>query len=159
MTSKTAISRSVSVESTSSATAEVCRRILSELKANSFSEEDIFSVHLALGEAFINAIKHGNKMDPRKKIKIDYSVSLDKVEIFLTDEGNGFDPNVVPDPRCGENIYRTEGRGLLLIRSYMDVVEHNECGNCVRMVRYKEKPNLAKGEGETQGKSVPADWK
>jgi len=129
------------IASTPSAIDGEFRWILSKLKANNFSQEDIFAVHLALEEAFLNAVQHGNKMDPDKEIKIDYSVSLDKVEISMTDEGNGFDPDAVPDPRCDENLYKPEGRGLLLMRSYMDVVEFNERGNRVRMVRYKGKPH------------------
>jgi serine/threonine-protein kinase RsbW len=143
MASKTPISRSVAVESRPSAIVKVCERLLSEIKANDFSEEDVFAVHLALEEAFINAIKHGNKMNTGKKVKIDYSVGLDKVEVSMADLGDGFDPDSIPDPRVGKNLYKTEGRGLLLMRSYMDVVEFNERGNCVRMVRYKEKPRLA----------------
>ena len=143
MTSETPISRSVAIESKPSAIVEVCERLLSEIKANDFSEEDVFAVHLALEEAFINAIKHGHKMDPSQKVKIDYSVGMDKVEVSMADLGDGFDPDSIPDPRIGKNLYKTEGRGLLLIRSYMDVVEFNERGNCVRMVRYKEKPRLA----------------
>jgi serine/threonine-protein kinase RsbW len=83
-------------------------------------------------------------MNPNKEIKIDYLVDVDRIEISMMDEGNGFDPEVVPDPRYGENLYKTEGRGLFLIRSYMDVVEFNKRGNCVRMVRYKEKPRTIK---------------
>lgn len=114
--------------------------ILPKLKAHNFSEDDIFAVHLAMEEAFINAVRHGNKMDPQKEVKIDYFVDEGRVEISMTDEGQGFDPDVVPDPRCGENLYKTGGRGLLLIRSYMDVVEFNNRGNCVHLVRYKERP-------------------
>ncbi len=113
--------------------------ILSEVKANGFNEKDIFAVYLALEEALINAIKHGSRMDAGKNIKIDYSVCSDKVDIIMTDEGAGCDPDSVPDPRCGDNIYRPGGRGLLLIRSYMDVVEFNKKGNTVHMVKYKEK--------------------
>ena len=113
--------------------------IISEVKANGFNEEDVFAVHLALEEALINAIKHGNKMDAGKDVKIDYSVCPDKVDIIMTDEGEGFNPDSVPDPRCGDNIYRLGGRGLLLIRSYMDMVEFNKKGNTVHMVKYKEK--------------------
>jgi serine/threonine-protein kinase RsbW len=79
-------------------------------------------------------------MDAGKNIKVDYSVGSDKTEIIVTDEGDGFDPDNVPDPRLGENLYKTEGRGVLLMRSYMDEVKFEEHGNCVRMVRYKEKP-------------------
>ena len=150
MASRRPISRSVAVESTSSAIVEVCRRLLSEIEANNFSQEDIFAVHLALEEAFTNAIMHGNKMSPDKGVKIDYSVGLDKVEISMTDEGEGFDPDVVPDPRYGDNLYKTEGRGLLLMRSYMDVVEFSEHGNSVRMVRYKGKPRLTETQSQAQ---------
>ena len=137
--SGTPVSRSVVVASIPSAISGVCKQILSELEPENFSEEDVFSVHLALQEAFLNAIRHGNKMDPGKEVRIDYSVGLDKVEIFMTDEGDGFDPQAVPDPRYGENLYKIKGRGLLLMRSYMDAVEFNERGNRVRMIRYKNK--------------------
>jgi serine/threonine-protein kinase RsbW len=149
MASTRPISRSTAVPSRPTAIVEVCKKILSELEAGDFSQEDIFAVHLALEEAFINAIKHGNKMKPDKEVKVDYSVASDKVEIFMTDQGGGFDPNSVPDPRSGENLYKTEGRGLLLINSYMDVVEFNEQGNRVHMVRYKEKPRLAATAGQS----------
>jgi serine/threonine-protein kinase RsbW len=139
MASKTPVRGSVAVESRASAITEVCKKILSALEAGDFSQEDIFAIHLALEEAFINAIKHGNRMNSDKEVKIDYSVGLDKVEIFMTDEGNGFDPNSIP-----------EGRGLLLINSYMDVVEFNEQGNQVHMVRYKEKPRLAGAPSQAQ---------
>jgi serine/threonine-protein kinase RsbW len=68
MASETPISHEAVVESTSSAITSVREEILTELKAKSFSEEDIFAVHLALEEAFINAVRHGNKMDPRLKL-------------------------------------------------------------------------------------------
>ncbi|HDZ68813.1 MAG TPA: ATP-binding protein [Phycisphaerales bacterium] len=143
MASKTPISRSIAVESTPSAIVGVCRHILAELEANNFSQDDIFAVHLALEEALINAVEHGNKMDSDKKLKIDYSVDPDKIEIYVTDDGSGFKPNAVPDPRYGENLYKTGGRGLFLIRSYMDVVEFNERGNRMHIVRYKEKPHAS----------------
>ena len=139
MASKTPMSRSMAVASAPSAIAEVCKWVLPQLLANSFSNSDIFAVRLALEEAFLNAIKHGNKMDSEKEIKIGCLVDMDKVEISMTDQGNGFDPTSVPDPRCKQNLYKAHGRGLLLIRSYMDIVEFNERGNSVRMVKYREK--------------------
>jgi len=139
MTSKASINRKIVVESVPSAVEGVFERILAELKANNFSEDDIFAVHLAVEEAFLNAVKHGSKMDPNKEITIHYSIGADEVEISMTDQGNGFDPNIVPDPRCGENLYKTDGRGLFLMRSYMDRVEYNKRGNRVRMVKYKNK--------------------
>jgi serine/threonine-protein kinase RsbW len=150
MASGAPISQSIVVESVPSAIVGVCKRVLSELEANDFGQEDIFAVHLALEEAFLNSLAHGNKMDANKEIKIDYLVDLDKVEISLTDEGGGFNPESVPDPRSGENLYKSEGRGLFLIRSYMDVVRFNERGNCVQMIRYKEKPPLPKTPNQVE---------
>jgi serine/threonine-protein kinase RsbW len=150
MAVKTSATRSMAVASTPSAITEVCKGILPKLKVYDFSQEDIFAVHLALEEAFINAIKHGNKMNPKKEVKIDYSVGSDKVEISMTDEGEGFNPEAVPDPRLGENLYKSEGRGLLLIQSYMDEVEFNKRGNRVRIVRYKEKPRITGTQKQVQ---------
>jgi serine/threonine-protein kinase RsbW len=146
MAAETPVRCSVVIESKPSALAPPCRRILSALEANGFSQDDIFAVHLALEEAFLNAVKHGNKMDPAKKVSLRYQVDAEKVEIDVTDEGEGFDPRDIPDPRVGANLYRPEGRGLLLIRAYMHVVEYNERGNGVRMIRYRGQP-LPEGTG------------
>ena len=150
MASKIPASYSRVIQSTPSAIVEACRWVLDRVEANNFSQEDIFAVHLALEEAFLNALKHGSKMSPDKAIKIDCAVGQDKVEIAMTDEGNGFDPDAVPDPRYGENLYKTRGRGLFLIRSYMDVVEFNKRGNRICMTRYKEKPRLMEIQSRTQ---------
>jgi len=123
-----------------------CGRILSELEANDFGEEDIFAVHLGLEEAFINAVKHGNKAEPTKKVRIDYSVRPEEVEIFITDEGEGFEPELVPDPRCGDNIYKIGGRGLFLIRVFMDLTEFNKRANCIRMVKYNSNKKSSGGK-------------
>ena len=150
MASEAPISCSIVVESKPSAVVEVCKQILPKLEANSFGKDDIFAVHLTLEEAFLNAVKHGNKMDPNKKVKVDYSVDSDKVEICITDEGNGFQPDAVADPRFGEGLYEPGGRGLLLMNSYMDTVKYNERGNSVYMLRYKEKPHLTRGPSNTE---------
>lgn len=150
MASEAPISCSIVVESKPSAVVEVCKQILPKLEANSFGKDDIFAVHLTLEEAFLNAVKHGNKMDPTKKVKVDYSVDSDKVEICITDEGNGFQPDAVADPRFGEGLYEPGGRGLLLMNSYMDTVKYNERGNSVYMLRYKEKPHLTRGPSNTE---------
>ncbi len=135
------------VSSTPAAIADVYKLILPGLQANNFSEDDTFAVHLALEEAFINAVKHGNKMKPSKAVRIDYAVESDKIEISMTDEGEGFDPEVIPDPRYGDNLYKPAGRGMLLMRSFMDVVEYSKQGNNVRMIRYKEKRHPSKSAG------------
>ena len=140
MTSKTPISCSMNVGSSLAASEGVCQLIMTMLKESGFCKEDVFAVHLALEEAFINAIRHGNEMDPDKGVKVDYSVDSEKFEVWIEDEGPGFDPESVPDPRCGENLYKPNGRGLLLMRSYMDVVEYCGSGNKVHMVRHRNRP-------------------
>ena len=150
MVSKIPNNCSIVTKSRPLAIVKVCEQVLSDLEANGFSNDDIFAVHLALEEAFLNAVKHGNKMDPTKKVKIDYSVGLDKIEISMTDEGDGFEPAKVADPRYGEGLYKPGGRGLLLMNSYMDMVKFNEKGNSLYMTRYKEKPRLAKSQDQTE---------
>ena len=137
MVSRNPDNRVMTVSSKSSDACQVCEKILAEITAENYSQDDIFGIHLALEEAFINAITHGNKQDADKKIHIEYQITPEKVEITVTDQGKGFDMNSLPDPRCGDNIYKTSGRGVLLIRSYMDVVEYNDTGNCVKMIKYR----------------------
>ena len=150
MVSKAPNNCSLVVKSRPFAIVKVCEQVLSKLEANGFDKDDIFAVHLALEEAFLNAVKHGNKMDPTKEVKIDYSVGLDKIEISMTDEGEGFKPEAVADPRFGEGLYKPGGRGLLLINSYMDMVKFTERGNSLYMVRYKEKPPLTRRVDQIQ---------
>jgi serine/threonine-protein kinase RsbW len=150
MASEAPIQCSIVVESTPSALGEPCRRILLAMEEKGFGQDDVFAVHLAVEEAFLNAVKHGNKMDPEKTVTIDCLVDEEKVDLKLTDEGDGFDPAGIPDPRVGENLYRPEGRGLLLINAYMHVVEYNEPGNCLHMVRYKDVPMPEQGEATTR---------
>jgi serine/threonine-protein kinase RsbW len=105
------------------------------LRAHQASEKDIFGIRLALEEALVNAIKHGNQMDRDKKVAIVSVVRAEHFEIHITDEGNGFDPGDVPDPTAFENIERPCGRGLMLMRHYMNEVSFNGRGNSVRMAK------------------------
>jgi serine/threonine-protein kinase RsbW len=136
---------SIVLKSCFSAVEPLCRRILADLEAQNYSKDDVFAVHLGLEEAFINAVKHGNKGKPDKKVIINYSVSPKAAEIFVTDEGDGFDPEDVPDPRRGDNIFKDGGRGLFLIKAYMDKVEFNKPGNCIRMVKYNSGAHIREG--------------
>jgi serine/threonine-protein kinase RsbW len=130
--------RTVVIQSSHDLVHQLCKSILDEVKGSHFSSNDIFGIHLALEEAMMNAVKHGNKQDPLKKIRVEYSITPEMFDISIVDEGCGFAPTEVPDPRCGENLYKPAGRGLLLMKAYMDCVEYNEAGNRVHMVKYKE---------------------
>jgi serine/threonine-protein kinase RsbW len=98
-------------------------------------DHDLFSIKLALEEALVNAIKHGNQYDRSKQVEIAYRISADRFEIVITDEGHGFDPADVPDPTAVENLERPCGRGLMLMRHYMTEVAYNERGNSVIMAK------------------------
>jgi serine/threonine-protein kinase RsbW len=102
-----------------------------QLRNSPCQEHDLFSIKLALEEALVNAIKHGNQCDRNKKVEIAYSLLPDRFEIKITDEGEGFDPAEVPDPTAIENLERPCGRGLMLIKHYMTEVRYNERGNSV----------------------------
>lgn len=107
------------------------------LKASQYGEHDIFAIKLAVEEALVNAIKHGNQLDQRKKVQITYRILPERFEIHITDEGTGFDPCDVPDPTTPEYLERPCGRGLMLMRHYMNEVAYNERGNSVRMCKQR----------------------
>jgi serine/threonine-protein kinase RsbW len=103
------------------------------------TDQELFSIRLALEEALVNAIKHGNQMDRTRKVSISYRFLPDRFEIHIADEGAGFDPREVPDPTAVENLERPCGRGLMLMRHYMTVVEYNHRGNSVFMSKVLKK--------------------
>jgi serine/threonine-protein kinase RsbW len=107
------------------------------LQSARYGDRDIFSIKLALEEALVNAIKHGNQMDPDKRVSVWYSVTSERFDVKITDEGPGFDPSDVPDPTLPENIERFCGRGLLLIRNFMSAVEYQGKGNVVVMSKLR----------------------
>ena len=111
------------------------KRIMEEVEAHRFHEDAVFAIKLALEEALINAIKHGNKEDPRKKVRIQCHVTDQEAEIIIEDEGPGFDRSSVPDPLAAENLEKPSGRGILLIESYMNDVAWDNGGRRVRMVK------------------------
>lgn len=92
------------------------------------------NLFVALDEAFVNAVKHGNKNDPTKLLKITAELSVKEACFTVEDEGEGFDVHEIPDPCDPANLFRTSGRGVLLIYNIMDEVEYSERGNRLKMV-------------------------
>lgn len=109
--------------------------ILRETEALGYSPESSFAIRLALEEAVVNAHKHGNRADPRKHIVVSYAVLPDRVIVRVRDEGEGFDPDHVPDPTAPDRLSLPSGRGLMLMRAYLDEVSYNERGNEVQLVK------------------------
>jgi len=85
-------------------------------------EEESLNAAIAVREAVINAVAHGNKKDPARRVEVHFKVRPGKVEVRVRDEGEGFDPASTPDPTAGDNRLKTTGRGLLLIRAFVDDV-------------------------------------
>lgn len=96
------------------------------------------NLFVALDEAFVNAIKHGNKFDANKIVKISAEVSPVEARFTIEDEGDGFDVAEIPDPTKPENLFKTSGRGVLFIHNIMDEVTYNERGNRLTMVKRKK---------------------
>jgi serine/threonine-protein kinase RsbW len=105
------------------------------LQARRTNDHDIFSIKLAIEEALINAIKHGNGLDRAKRVHVSYRLLHDRFEVRIRDEGPGFDPADVPDPTAIENLERPCGRGLMLMRHYMTEVVYHGPGNNVHMIK------------------------
>lgn len=89
-------------------------------------------------EALANAVLYGNESDPEKIVRVEVALNTTRVAVCVIDEGDGFDPDSVPDPTVPPYIDAPGGRGLFLIRHLMDEIEFNERGNAVRMVLIRE---------------------
>lgn len=111
----------------------VLEELLQQLRDQEWHQHDVFSVHLAMEEALVNAIKHGNRLDARKCVHVVCKISQTLVRIEITDEGPGFDPRAVPDCTEDDRLEVPSGRGLMLMRSFMSRIEYNEKGNGVIM--------------------------
>ena len=93
------------------------------------------NLFVALDEAFVNAVKHGNKFDAQKLVRITAEVSKQEAKFTIEDEGEGFDVKNIPDPLDPENLFKTSGRGVLFIYNIMDEVKYNDRGNRLTMVK------------------------
>jgi serine/threonine-protein kinase RsbW len=85
-----------------------------------FGEESEHQIEMAVHESMINAIWHGNKNDASKRVWLRFEIYNDRLEIRVRDQGNGFDIAEVADPRSAENLLKVSGRGIFLIRTFMD---------------------------------------
>jgi len=115
----------------------VQREIELALALFAFPDRDQFYIKIALEEALVNAVKHGNRLDPSKTVRLRYAITADHFEAHIADEGCGFDPSAVPDPCAPENLERPSGRGLLLIRKFMTTVEYHGPGNRMSMAKVR----------------------
>lgn len=102
---------------------------------------------VGLTEALANAVLYGNACDPGKSVRVEVSLDDQRVSLRVVDQGQGFDPESIPDPTLPQNIERPGGRGLFLLRELMDEVEFNHRGNAVRLVLMREPPRRRRSGG------------
>lgn len=105
-------------------------------------EDGVHDLSVSVRECVVNALKHGNKLDPSKRISVTFGLAPDAIEVWIQDEGEGFDPNAVPDATAPENILNAAGRGLFFMRAFMSEVEYifpPEGGTIVRLRKTIEK--------------------
>lgn len=125
----------LSIASDFQAARQVQETLLEQVARFGYSESAVFAIKLALEEGLNNAIKHGNRFDPNKTIEVAFTVDEKRFKVDITDHGTGFDPNLVPDPTADENLEKPSGRGIMLMRAYMDEVQFSPKGTQVHMVK------------------------
>jgi len=109
-----------------------------QLQQCHYEDKEIFGIRLALEEAIVNAIKHGNQMDRGKKVHVRFRVLPERFDVGVTDEGPGYNPGDVPDPLADENLERPSGRGLFLMQYYMTEVVVHPPGNRLTMSKVRK---------------------
>ena len=103
-----------------------------------FGDEEIMKISMAVREDAVNAVLHGNAYDPAKKVILAFERTGRDLVITIRDQGKGLDMSKVPDPLAPENLMKTSGRGIFLIRSFMDVVEihPSQTGTELKMIKH-----------------------
>ena len=114
---------------------ETASRIAAEA---GFDDEEVMKIAMAVREAAVNAVLHGNAYDPGKKVGLDFERTGHDLVITIRDQGKGLDPKKIPDPLAPENLLKTSGRGIFLIRSFMDEVQihPSHTGTEIKLVKH-----------------------
>ena len=105
-------------------------------------EDGVHDLSVSVRECVVNALKHGNKLDPKKRVTLDFGLTADASEVWIQDQRAGFNPDAVPDATAPENLLNAAGRGLFFMRAFMSEVEYlfpPEGGTVVRLVKKIEK--------------------
>jgi serine/threonine-protein kinase RsbW len=111
------------------------------------TEEAAFGVEMAVREAVTNAMVHGNQEDEAKSVEVTFNCRENELEVEVADQGSGFDPASVPNPTDPANLMKTSGRGIFLMRTFMDEIEWRarpDGGTTVRMKKKFQSDNEEK---------------
>lgn len=110
------------LDSTLDSVNEVERKASELASESGLDEDEVQRIEMAVREAAVNAVLHGNAYDPAKRVSASFETSENNLTIRIADQGQGLDPDTLPDPLAPENLLRGSGRGIFLIRSFMDEV-------------------------------------
>ncbi len=102
-------------------------------------EEELHKISMAVRETMVNAVVHGNRYNAHKRVHLEIARAADHLAVIVADEGDGFDLASLPDPLADENLLHQSGRGLLLVRAFVDEVQIRRLtptGTEVRLVKY-----------------------
>ena len=110
-----------------------------------FDDDTSSQIAMVVREAVINAILHGNQKDPSKHVRWSYELNDEALRFKIADEGPGLDPDTVPDPLAPENILRSSGRGIFLMRAIMDEVHFHQLnpGTEIELIKHRVKKELS----------------
>ncbi|QEG20869.1 ATP-binding protein [Mariniblastus fucicola] len=117
--------------------ADLVRELLDLLEVAGWSNDEMFSIRMAVEEAVMNAIKHGNDEDRDKNVHVLIRLEKDRFYTKISDQGKGFCPDEVPDPTKEANLEKTSGRGVMLMKTFVDECRYNKCGNSVELVKHR----------------------
>jgi len=122
---------------------QAASRIASEA---GFDDDEVMRIAMAVREAAVNAVRHGNAYDPGKKVSLAFERIGENLVITIRDQGKGLDPEKIPDPLAPENLLKTSGRGIFLIRSFMDEVQisPSQTGTEIKLVKHVPESSGAK---------------
>ena len=108
------------------------------LKRSHWSGDEAHFLAVSFKEALINAMKHGNKNNPEKKVQVEVKVSRERIYVRIRDQGEGFDPEKVPDSQDPENLLKASGRGIFMMGKFFDSVKHEEGGRTIIMKKERK---------------------
>lgn len=119
---------------------QTATRIASE---SGFGEDEVLQIAMAVREAAVNAVLHGNAYDPEKKVELEFVRTAADLVITIRDQGKGMDLGKIPNPLAPENLLKTSGRGIFLIRSFMDSVEihPSHTGTEIKLIKHVRGPS------------------
>ena len=127
------------LESTLDSVDSAERLVLTVAQKAGFQEEDLHKIGMAVRESMVNAVVHGNQYSAHKKVRVSVSASGQRLTVTIADQGKGFDLASLPDPLSEENLLRNSGRGIFLIRAFMDELQIRRlspAGTEVTLVKY-----------------------